>query len=113
MNAGTGSDNQIWIREDTITMMPNTFTLRSYGMNRYLTAVSYYTNGISAELGLGDYDGYLWQNFLQDNTNELYAAQFYYAVTPVSYDSQFYMGSRVALMPRASQSSAALGIYRG
>ncbi|MBS5736821.1 MAG: DUF4981 domain-containing protein [Clostridiales bacterium] len=107
MNAGTGSDNQIWIREDTITMMPNTFTLRSYGMNRYLTAVSYYTNGISAELGLGDYDGYLWQNFLQDNTNELYAAQFYYAVTPVSYDSQFYMGSRVALMPRASRAEAA------
>lgn len=103
LNPGTGSDKQLWLKEETATMLPNTFSLKNIGLNKYLTAVSSYMNGISAELGFGDYKGYLWQNFLQDNTNELYAAQFSYALTPVSYDNNFYMGSRVALMPRDSR----------
>lgn len=107
MNPGIGSDKQIWIKEATETMVPDTFTLRNVGLNKYLTPVSYYQNGISAELGFGDYKGFLWQNFLQDNTNELYSAGFYYALTPVSYDSKFIMGSRVAIMPRDSREEAA------
>lgn len=107
LSAGAGSDKQIWIKEDTFTMLPNTFTLKNLGFNKYLMPVSYSMNGISTEMGLGDYKGFLWQNFLQDNTNELYAAQLSYAVTAVSYDSKFYMGSRVALMPRDSREESA------
>ena len=107
MAVGKGSANQIWTKEETQTMLPNTFALKNVGKNSYLTAVGNDANGLATELGLGAYNGYLWQNFLQDNTNELYAAQLSYALTPVSYDNAFYQGSRIALMPRASREESA------
>lgn len=107
ISSGNGSANQIWKKEETQTMLPNTFVLKNVGKNSYLTAVGNDANGLSTELGLGEYKGYLWQNFLQDNTNELYAAQLSYALTPVSYDGEFYQGSRIALMPRASREESA------
>lgn len=108
LKQGTGSNSQIWIKEDASDIgIKDAFRLRNLATGEYLTPVASNSGDApSLEIGLGQYQGQMWQNFITDSNNELSAVQITMSVNVMDVKNKYYMGSRIALKAKSGKSQA-------
>ncbi len=108
LKEGYGSNSQVWIREDASDIgIKGAFRLKNLATGEYLTPVASNSGEApSLEIGLGQYHGQMWQNFVTDSNNELSAVNITMSVNAMDVKNKYYMGSRVALKAKSGKSEA-------
>ena len=97
---GAGSANQRWNKEiDEESGVADAFRLKSVSMGLYFTtAVTNDNKASSVEVGVGPYIGNPWQNWIQDDNNELIAVGVNMSANAITTETGSHMGTRIALM---------------